>query len=129
MRLAYRAILALYPAKYKAVFAQEMIETFEHAARDCRARGFGVFVAFALAEFAGILTGLVRERAAQQASGSGYLSQQCLAPAAAANLSSASTRDSPSEAAQLEERLRHLIRHMEFAIAHHDFPEARFYWE
>ena len=118
MQLIYRAILRLYPAEYRAVFASEMVATFDQAAADSGKRGILHFVLFATCEFAGLLKGLFTERMARRAAQDGYITTGCL-----------STEDTqlPAEIVEVQNRLARLLRGMEFAIAHHDFPKARFY--
>lgn len=57
MRVAYAALLRLYPAPFRDVFASEMAEVFDSVQADRRARGFFEFVSFILAEMAGVIGG------------------------------------------------------------------------
>ncbi len=118
MQLFYRAILRLYPAEYRAVFAPEMLATFDQAAMDSRKRGVLHFVSFATREFAGLLKGLFAEQMAKWAAQEAYITSRS---------SSTDSTQLPAEIVEVQSRLAHLLRGMEFAIAHHDFPKARFY--
>ena len=114
----YRAILRLYPANYRAVFAQEMMETFEQAALDSLKRGFATTVCFATRELMGLLRHLFGEWVAKWAAGDRYMNARCVAERET-NL--------PTEVMEMQRGLRRVIGRMEFAIAHHDFPAARRY--
>ncbi|MBV9406823.1 MAG: hypothetical protein JO211_15860 [Acidobacteriaceae bacterium] len=118
MRAAYRAILRLYPAQHRSLFAEEMIETYEHAEQDWRTRGFLAFIYFAAWELAGLLGGLYTEWLAKWADPRGYLRWQS---------PSALDPGFPAEIVHVRKELQRLIASMEFAIAHHDFPNARLY--
>jgi hypothetical protein len=118
MRPAYRAILRLYPAEHQATFGPEMIETFEEAAAERGKQGKAAFVRFAVWELAGLVRGLWSEWMAKWSDPGGYVTAQCL-PESESNL--------PPEVLELEKQLQTALRRMEFAIAHHDFPNARFY--
>jgi hypothetical protein len=57
MRVAYAALLRLYPAPFREVFAREMAEVFEEVRADRRARGVFEYIAFLFSEIAGTLGG------------------------------------------------------------------------
>jgi hypothetical protein len=57
MRLAYAALLRLYPATWREVFGREMTAVFDEAQADCRARGLAGYCLFLLAELGGLLRG------------------------------------------------------------------------
>ncbi len=116
MKRCYQAILWLYPAEYRSVFGPEMIATFEHANEDRRNRGFLTRIRFLASEFAGLLRGLVSERIAKWRARDAYMTERC---------TSRLESDLPTEIIEAQKRLQQLIRSMEFAIAHHDFPKAR----
>jgi len=61
MRRAYRILIELYPADYKASFATGMLDAFERAAEDGRTQGRAGFARFALAELTGLLMGAAAE--------------------------------------------------------------------
>jgi hypothetical protein len=104
MRALYQAILRLYPAKHRALFAVEMTETFDRAATQCRQGGPLAVLSFAIRELGGLLRGLAGEWFAKWTARGSYLSNgETLTP---------------------EQRC---IRRMEHAIANHDFVRARFY--
>ncbi|MDP9050700.1 MAG: hypothetical protein M3O31_08260 [Acidobacteriota bacterium] len=72
MQKVYRAILRLYPAKYRAAFALEMMEVFDQASRDFRKRGLLNLVWFATCELIGLVKALVSEHAANWAAQEAY---------------------------------------------------------
>jgi hypothetical protein len=118
MRRAYYLILSLYPAEYRANFGQEMLEVFETAAERSRREGSLARLRFAGRELTGVLAGLTKEWAARSATPHSYVSSRCaLQP----------EPEMPSGIVETQQRLKWLIGHMEFAIAHHDFPSARRY--
>ena len=118
MRQAYRAILRLYPAEHRAIFAEEMLQTFGQAALDWRNQGFPAFMCFAAWELTGLLSGVFMEWISKWTAQDGYMNSPCL---------SQQESNLPAEVVDIEKRLKLLINRMEFAIAHHDFPRARLY--
>lgn len=111
MHRLYTGILSLYPSAYRETFAAEMIDIHTCAAAGTRKEGPFALFSFSLRELAGLLRGLVSEWVALSAAPETYRNSCC----------------SPTDNADPEIRLRNLIRCMEFAIAHHDFPKARYY--
>ena len=118
MRKLYRAILSLYPMEYRSMFAQEMVEVFDHAAMAAEEQGLLSLLRFAACELAGLLNGLFSERVTRWRDRERYIASRCL---------SRPDTGFPSEIADVQNRLEHLLRSMEFAIAYHDFPGARYY--
>ena len=57
MRSAYSALLRLYPAPYREVFGGEMAAVFDEARAERRSHGLTDYMAFLVAELAGLLTG------------------------------------------------------------------------
>jgi hypothetical protein len=113
---AYAVFLRLYPAEHREVFAAEMQETFEHAVLDCRKRGAAALAIFAAREFFGLVRGLFTEWFAKATANHTYLTSLSGQSAAL-----------PDDVPGMQIRLARLIASMEFAIAHHDFPKARYY--
>lgn len=113
MRQAYLTLLRFYPADHREIFAPEMLDTFDQAAADVRKRGFAASVWFTTRELLGLLRGLVKERIAKWTGRDRDLIHE--------------PHDLPADATEAQARLRGLITRMEFAIANHDFPRARFY--
>ena len=109
MRRLYQFLLKFYPAEYQAVFAAEMLATFDQAAAQ---RGRAALVRFSVREVFGLLTGLLTEWAAKRTHGRQYL---------------VSRSELPDKIVDMHQHIQQLIRSMEFAIAHHDFPNARRY--
>ena len=95
----YRLLLRLYPGEYRERFGAEMTAVFDESARERRRQGWRAFVGFVLNELAGLVTGA----------------------------SDAWLNRVPIRAVPDEQRMRFIISRMEYAIAHHDFPGARFY--
>lgn len=60
MKTAYAALLRLYPAPFREVFAREMAEVFEEVRADRRARGFFEYFLFLFSEIAGTIGGAFR---------------------------------------------------------------------
>lgn len=114
----HNAVLRFYPAEFREAFAAEMIETHQQACLDARSRGPLAYTAFSARELTGLLRGLCCEWAAKWTARETYVTS---------NRSLPPTTDCPPEIAQLQTRLHYCIRSMESAIAHHDFPKARFY--
>jgi hypothetical protein len=112
MKRAYKTLLWLYPADYRALFAAEMLHTFEKAAEECRARRPGRFVKFVFAELVGLVTGAAAEWIAKLTTDASVRGR-CL-----------SRQD---KVADTEKRIAITIEQMVHAIANHDFPKARFY--
>jgi hypothetical protein len=117
MNRLFRAILRLYPAEYRAVFAPEMIEVFEEASAAWKTRGLFALIWFANCECLGLFKGAVLEHTARWAARDRYITARCASR-------SLNNQDDISEGRC---HLEHVLRSMEFAIAHHDFPKARFY--
>ncbi len=120
MTRAYGFLMRLYPRKHRAVFEKEMTAVFEEAAEEHRRRGWFHFIGFAAAEVAGAVTGSCAQwvsemRRAEQ-------SQR-------AELAEAGNAGLPPEIVQAQQRLQANLRRMEYAIAHHQFPRARFFSE
>jgi hypothetical protein len=118
MRSIYASILLFYPAEYKNVFGSEILSTVEEARRQLGTQGLLKRSAFICSETVGLLTGLIREWSAKWIHREAYITARCSVQGAAPGV---------TQISELEDRLRILIRNMEFAIAHHDFPKARFY--
>lgn len=110
--------LSLYPAEYRAAFAAEMIVVFDQASADARKRGVLKGIRFSLFEFGGLLRGILAEHAAKWTDGEAYVTSRCTAKP---------HTGLPAEIVEAERHLEYVLRSMEFAIAHHDFPKARFY--
>ena len=114
----YQAVLRLYPAGYRAVFAREMVETFRQAMEQARKRGHLTFVAFVTCELAGLLNGAFTEWMAKWTAREAYLTSR---------RARREVLELPSDVVAIQGHIDHVLRSMEFAIAHHDFPKARFY--
>jgi hypothetical protein len=117
MRKLYWALLHFYPAEYQAAFAREMQATFEQAYAD--KAGWRTLAFFAVSEIVGLLRSASAEWLAKRTCREAYITYRC---------SSGEADEPRSEIADLQNRLQQALRAMEFAIAHHDFPKARFYF-
>jgi hypothetical protein len=100
LRRVYAVLLRLYPREYRALFGREMLAVFDRAAEESRKRGWASYVGFVLAELIGLLKGVAAEWSAP-----------------------------PNEVTEAEKRIELDIKRTVHAIAHHDFPKARFYWD
>lgn len=99
----YPLLLRLYPHEYRVLFAAEMLRVLEEAGARGRARP--------LAEPIGLLLGAAGEWRAKISHPRSYLTG----------------RQPPYEAMSAEARIQWLVDRMVHAIAHHDFPGARYY--
>jgi hypothetical protein len=107
MKRAGTILLRFYPAEHRALFEQEMLTLIEDASAEQRARGRLAFFWFSVRELAGLACGGGLEWIAKCGRSDRYLD------AAPAGM----------------DRAEFLIRRMEYAIAHHQFAEARYYAE
>ena len=114
----YQAILNLYPPEFVRSFGPEIISVFRAASADLQNRRAFRRLWFAARELLGLLTGLWSEHVSKWAAPEAYLNS-CA--------ESASYADLPVEIAELRRHVDHLVRCIESAIAHHDFPKARKY--
>jgi hypothetical protein len=95
-----------------------MIGVFDQASADARRQRVLKRVRFFLFEFAALLRGLIAEEVAKWTAGEGYVTSRC----------SAKPQEGASgQIADAERHLEYVLRSMEFAIAHHDFPRARYF--
>src|SRR4051794_33020736 len=118
MRRIYKSILQLYPAEFRAAFSPEMIGTFEQALADHKQVGMLTYLWFSVGEFAGLLKGSLVQHLAKLAAKNSYITSRCaLQPHTGLSC----------EIMEAQRHLEHLLRSMEFAIAHHNFPKARYY--
>jgi hypothetical protein len=118
MRNFYKAVLRLYPAEYRAAFAGEILQTLDQAVSERRTRGRASFISFIVGELIGVLSGLFSEWMAKWTSREGYVTLRC---------SPSTVLDLPAEVVEAQQCLDRALASMVFAIAHHDFPKARFY--
>jgi hypothetical protein len=118
MRRLYQAILSLYPAGFRAAFAAEMIAVFDKASADARKKGVLKFMSFTISEITGLVKGFLSEHAARWKDGEAYLTSRCTGQPQPGH---------PTEIVEAERHLEYVLRSMEFAIAHHDFPKARYF--
>jgi len=136
---AYRTLLRLYPSAYRALFALEMQNAFERAAREHRLLGRSVFIRFLLGEFVGLLSGAGGEWIAKLTTDSSVRGR-CLPdlrmmrpPGVPQELWLAGAYQGhgqgppPDEVLAAQARVSMLIQRMVHAIANHDFPGARRY--
>ena len=61
MRRAYSILLRLYPRRYRAEFAEEMLAVFTRVAEERRAQGWLAYTGFFVNECAGLLGGAMAE--------------------------------------------------------------------
>jgi hypothetical protein len=111
----YRLLLGLYPRDQRERFGLEMEEVFRRAAEEHRGRGSADYVRFAIREFAGLLAG---------AWGSRF---ERLAHRPPAGRAITEPVVFPDDAREVERIMQVSVDRMVYAIAHHQFVEARFY--
>ena len=133
----YRALLRLFPKDYRSWFESEMLDAFERASGEQRAKSRFAYVRFVCVELAGLmLTGPVEWIAKLTTSASvrarSVPDLRMMRPAGVPKeMWFGSPVGGPSvvpdEVAEAEQRVEFCLRRMEHAIAHHDFLGARFY--
>jgi hypothetical protein len=136
---AYRTLLRLYPNDYRALFADEMLNTFNQAAAERRQQPRLAFIRFLVGEFIDLASGAGAEWIAKLTTDSS-IRGRCLPdlrmmrpPGVPQELWFAGTCLNVSEAAlpqeviETQDRIAMLINRMVHAIANHDFPGARRY--
>jgi hypothetical protein len=114
MTRAYGLLLRLYPRLHRNMFSAEMCHVFSERARERRQHGWPAFVWFLLSEFGGVLRGSVLEWVntlihSNREMDSAHLGHSNL----------------PQEVVAAQLRVSHTLRSIEYAIAHHQFAEAR----
>jgi hypothetical protein len=138
-RRTYQALLRLYPNDYRALFASEMLNTFDQVAGERRRQCRPAFIRFVLGEIIGLLIGAGAEWIAKLTTDSSVRGR-CLPdlrmmrpPAVPRELWFARVclntghGSVPDEVMEAQERIAMLINRTVHAIAHHDFPGARRY--
>jgi hypothetical protein len=123
----YKLLLHLYPAAYKTLFADEMVHVFEEARRGLPERSLSALVRFTAAEFTSVITGAAVEWSARVTS----FGSRCM-PGHVLDAVSEDQRgpsDQPFDVRIAQDRVTFLLRRMEFAIANHQFQNARLYSE
>jgi|SRR5262245_963854 len=152
LKRAYDILLRLYPADYRALFADEMLTAFEEAAEERRERGWAVFASFVLEELAGLVIGAGAEWSAKFTPIARH--SNISASAKAHNLllkmrPLGVSRDSfykiidlvdeygmranfhqdalPDEVIEAQERVLFILGRLVDAIFNHEFEKARFY--
>jgi hypothetical protein len=111
----YRSLLRFYPKDQREQFGAEMEAVFRQAAEEHRSRSAAVYGWFAIREFAGLMGGAATawfERIAHRPPAGRSITEPLL------------LSNDPRE---VERIVRVSIERMVYAIAHHQFIEARFY--
>jgi hypothetical protein len=111
MKRIYKWLLWLYPSAYRELFAAEMLDVFEDAVEERHHDGRIGLALFLIREFSGLFIAAVRERIAARTNPTGG--------SIAAHL--------PDELEEAQNLVTATLRRMEFAIAHHQFEQARFF--
>jgi hypothetical protein len=114
MTRAYGLLLRLYPRVHRDIFSVEMCHVFAEQAREQRRRGWPTFLSFLLSELGGVLRGSAVQWVDTLIESGGKMDS---AYQVRSNL--------PQEVVAAQLRIRHTVRSMEYAIAHHQFAEAR----
>lgn len=115
MLRAYGLLLRLYPKTHRETFGLEMKDVFRQAAEEERSHGGYAYLRFLAREAAGLLLG----------SGS----QWARTLQSEAEAEPECDREVPPEIGALRLHIALNVRRMEYAIAHHQFPQARLYSE
>jgi hypothetical protein len=111
----YRFLLGLYPQDHRELFGTEMEAVLQQAAEERRALGFAAYLRFTIWEVVGFIAGAAAVWAARFA-GQPRIEQAVEMPA------------SPAGEIREAERLIQLqIDRMVYAIANHQFAQARLY--
>lgn len=83
MTRIYKTLLRLYPAEYRALFAEEMSDCFEKAAAECRERGTVSVLCYLIIELGGLAKAVGTEWIARFTHSiyhsNGYIAGRCLA--------------------------------------------------
>ena len=139
MRRAYETLLRLYPRDFRASFTSEMLAALASSAAEYRAKGRAIYVRFALKELIGVLGGAAAEWVAKLTADSSLRGRSLpdrlmMRPPGVSweahygsPLRDASERALPYEVMEAQYRTELLVKHMVYAIAHHDFEGARSY--
>lgn len=129
MRLAriYKSLLHVYPRAYRTLFADEMLEVFEQAHFNLPQRSLSALARFTASEFISVLTGAAIEWGARFTS----FSSDCMPRRALETVSEGQRGPNAlrSDVQAAEDRVTFLLRRMEFAIANHQFQNARLYFD
>jgi hypothetical protein len=111
----YRLLLGLYPRDQRERFGVEMTVVFQEAAGESRRRGAVTFVWFAMREFAGLVAGAASAWAGRLG-GRREADRAITAPLVF-----------PDDVREVERIVQVSIDRMVYAIANHQFTQARFY--
>jgi len=111
----YRFLLRLYTRDQREQFGAEMEAVFRQASEEQRSRGVAAYFRFAVVELAGLLAGAATARF-------GSLARR--EPAGRVITESVVL---PDDVREVERIVAVSIDRMVYAIAHHQFVEARFY--
>ena len=136
-KAVYRALLRLFPKDYRSWFEAEMLDAFERASREQRAKSRFAYVRFVCVELAGLMMTWPVEWIAKLTASSSVRARsvpdlRMMRPAGVPKemwfgSAMAGRPAVPEEVVQAEQRVEFCLRRMEHAIANHDFPGARFY--
>jgi hypothetical protein len=111
MRRSFEWLIRFFPEEYREIFGAEIAEVFASSLADHRHQ-VGLFFA---KELGGLLRQLAREWKCKLAEGDSYL---------ITGIETAGLSNKPTE---LKSLLSLLVKRLEFAISHHDFPGARYF--
>jgi hypothetical protein len=122
----YKSLLHLYPGAYRALFADEMLDVFEQAHRNLPERSLSALVRFTAAEFTSVIAGAAIEWGARATS---FGSDRMPGMLETASEGQRGPGNLPDDVRAAQDRVTFLLRRMEFAIANHQFQNARLYSE
>jgi hypothetical protein len=124
----------LYPSDYRALFSDEMLHTFEDAAKEFRAKGGRVFIGFVLVEWLALMAGAVAEWIAKLTTDASVRGRSLpdlrmmRPPGIRRELWFAGAASAPvDDVVAAQQRVDSLVGRMVEAIANHDFGLARSY--
>jgi hypothetical protein len=141
---AYRILLGIYPADYRALFAEEKSHVFEKAYEEYRDRGWSETVRFAIGETIGLLVGAGGEWAAKLTTDRSHrgrylpdlrmmrppgVSKELWFSGAGMSVGQSALADEVAgEVMAAQRRIAILVSRTVHAIANHDYPGARTYY-
>lgn len=116
----YRALLRLYPKRFRCSFGEEILATLARVEADRASQGRAQRAVSSCVEIAGLLTGILVERSRLRRPDAGSL--------AAASVSEPSAHGPVTDAiAEAEASIRFHLAQTIDCIAHHRFEGARFH--
>jgi hypothetical protein len=123
MKQVFRFLMRLYPMDHHELLGDEMLQVFEQAAEEQRARGFLALARFAAAELIGLVVGSVSARRRFRRRERAIDLRRMRPP----EVSQESYSAAIDEVVAARRRVAANLSCMQNAIARHQFVQARFY--